>query len=123
MPVDNPPKSRAQNELVPNLNTEDLPSNELDIAASDTLPENSISQDGLSEEDKVTNVGLVKSAGTLKTFTPKATSNALGVAGDLAGVAFVILSFAEHNWVGGTMGAVGLASWLDHWWSYSCFDC
>ena len=108
----NPVDSPGQNELALNSNTQDLPPDQLDITASDPLPEKSLPITGLSEQDQVVKVGLVRSAGTFSSFASfsKAALSAMGVAGTLAGTAFIILDFVDHNWVGGAIGAVGLAA-------------
>ena len=112
VPDINPVDSPGQSELALNSNTQDLPPDQLDITASDPLPEKSLPVMGLSEQDQVVKVGLVRSAGTLSSFASfsKAALSALGVAGTLAGTAFIILDFVDHNWVGGAIGAVGLAA-------------
>ncbi len=112
VPEANPVDSPGQNELALNSNTKNLPADQLDITASDPLPEKSIPVTGLSEQDQVVKVGLVRSAGTLTSFRTlsKAALVALGAGGALAGTAFVILDFVDHNWVGAAIGAVSMVA-------------
>ena len=55
---------------------------------------------------------LVRVNGEIRTFTSigKDALVVLGVAGDIVGAVFVILDFVHHNWVGGAIGAVGVAA-------------
>lgn len=114
VPDKNPVDKPGQSELALNSNTKDLPADQLDVTASDKLPEKSIPQEGLSEKDRVAKVGLVRSGGTLTSFTSlsKAALSALNIGGALVGAAFVILDFVNHNWVGGAIGGVGVAAGL-----------
>ncbi|KAK4695152.1 hypothetical protein P7C71_g2545, partial [Lecanoromycetidae sp. Uapishka_2] len=100
------------NELVSNDLFKTFPPDELDIAASDTFGAKSLASTDLSDADKTEKVGLVRNGGVLKTFTSlsKPALAALGIAGQFAGAAFVILDFVDHDWQGAAIGAIGLAA-------------
>ena len=74
--------------------------------SSKTLPPNTIST------DKGSKVSFARAGGSLETFTAvgKDALQALGIAGSVVGAVFVILDYVDHNWVGGAIGAVGLAA-------------
>lgn len=89
----NAPLTEGQNEFVMNDWTSDLPDNELSITSGDDSPTKSIPTDGLSDADKVRTEVMVRTVGSLTTFTSfsKAALAALGVAGDLVGTFRVLL--------------------------------
>jgi len=84
---DGAPTTKGQNELVMNDWTSDLPDDELSITSDDDAPTKAIPTDGLSEADKARRVSLIRTAGTLTSFTmySKAALIALGVAGNILG--------------------------------------
>lgn len=90
---DDAPTTKGQNELVMNDWTSDLPDDELSITSGDSSPTKSIPTDGLSEADKVQKTSLVRTAGTLTTYTSfsKAALTALGVAGNIVGTSKALL--------------------------------
>ena len=104
--------SIGDNELIFNDRFKNFPPEELDIAASDTFGAKSLASAKLSDGDKTVKVGLARNAGVLKTFTSlsKNALAALGIVGQFAGAAFVILDFVNHEWKGAAIGAVGLAA-------------
>lgn len=73
--------------------TSDPLDEELSIGSGDDSPTKSTPTDGLSEADKARKVGIVKTAGTLTTFTSfsKAALIALGMAGDITGTSRAFL--------------------------------
>ena len=62
--------------------------------------------------DVETESTMARVGSDLKTLTAigKEALNALGIAGTVVGASFVILDFIDHTWVGGAIGAVGLAA-------------
>ena len=96
-----------------------------DLAVNDAYKNNPSEMTDLSNDDTLvkapasgmpsttdTSVTVARVAGKLSTLTAvgKEALNALGIAGSIVGAAFVILDFINHNWVGGAIGAVGLAA-------------
>ena len=61
--------------------------------------------------DQGTKISLARAGGSLQAFTAVAKDalQTLGVAGTVVGAVFVILDFVDHNWVGGAIGAAGIA--------------
>jgi len=66
---------------------------------------------GALTTDRGSSVSMARAGGTLTKFVTvgKEALGALGVAGTVVGAVFVILDFVDHNWVGGAIGAVGIA--------------
>jgi hypothetical protein len=99
---DDAPTTKGQNEYVMNDWTSDLPDDELSITSGDDSQSKSISNDGLSEADKVRKVGMVRTAGTITTFTmfSKAALIGLGVAGDIVGrFRGLLLAVQDLAWI------------------------
>ena len=85
---------------------------ELEAADKETLDPKL--QQALSDKANPPKTSLVKTGGELKSITTlgKEALIGLGIAGELVGVAFVILDFVEHNWVGAGIGLAGVAAGL-----------
>ena len=96
-------------ELAANPKYENTPSEMTDLSDDDTLIK--VPAGGMPTSTD-TSVTMARVAGELNTLTAigKEALNALGIAGAIVGAAFVILDFIDHNWVGGAIGAVGLAA-------------
>ena len=81
----------------------------IDLSDNDTLIKTSAGGRLIDVETKST---MARVGSDLKTLTAigKEALSALGIAGIIVGASFVILDFIDHNWVGGAIGAVGLAA-------------
>ena len=86
-----------------------IPSDMTDLSDDDTLVKTPA---GVMPTDVETESTMARVGGDLKTLTAigKEALNALGIAGTILGASFVIIDFIGHNWVGGAIGAVGLAA-------------
>ena len=86
-----------------------IPSDMTDLSDDDTLVETPA---GGMPTDVETESTMARVGSDLKTLTAigKEALSALGIAGTIVGASFVILDFIDHNWVGGAIGAVGLAA-------------
>jgi len=89
-----------------------MPADVLDVTSTDTIP--SRPPPASVKAGQGLKVSIVKNGGVLTRFTSIGTDAVagLGVAATVAGAVFVILDFVDHNWVGGAIGAVGLAASL-----------
>ncbi len=85
-----------------------IPSDMTDLSNDDTLVETPA---GGIPTDVETESTMARVGNDLKTITAigKEALN-VGIAGTIVGASFVILDFIDHNWVGGAIGAVGLAA-------------
>ena len=100
------------NELAVDPIASSLSESELALDENGDLTDKAPLKDIISTKDKGTGqTSLARAGGTLTSFTAvgKEALGALGVTGTVAGAVFVILDFVEHSWVGGAIGAVGLA--------------
>lgn len=68
--------------------------------------------DTFTTKDTGAKISLARVDGMLIAFTAvgKNALATLSIAGTVVGPAFVILDFVDHKWVGGAIGAVGLAA-------------
>lgn len=104
-----------QNELAGYEIMSHVPPEQLDAASSepDTTesPGKSVPPNTVSDDKGNSKLSIVRAGGTLTSFTAvgREALGALGIAGSIVGAAFVILDFVNHDWVGGAIGAVGLA--------------
>ncbi|KAK4697792.1 COMPASS component SWD3, partial [Lecanoromycetidae sp. Uapishka_2] len=99
----------SKTEVALNKFASSVPDDVLDVTSTDVLPSKALPADATGTDVKVS---VVRNAGTLTRFASvgKAVIAELGVAATVAGALFVILDFVDHNWVGGAIGAVGLAA-------------
>ena len=100
----------SKNEVALDTRASTLPVDVLDVTSTDVIPSKPPPAD--VKAGKGVKINLVRDGGTLTRFVSigKATVAGLGVTATVVGAVFVILDFVDHNWVGGAIGAVGLAA-------------
>ena len=88
-----------------------LPADVLDVTTSDSLPTKALPSAAPGTDLKVS---VVRNGGSLSRYVSigKEVLSGLGAAATIGGAVFVILDFVDGNWVGGAIGAVGLAAGL-----------
>ena len=88
-----------------------VPADVLDITATDVIPTEAFPAAAEGSDYKIS---ILRNAGALTQYITigKDLVAGLGVAATVAGAVFVILDFVDGNWVGGAIGAVGMAAGL-----------
>ena len=101
----------SKNELALNEWASSLPADVLDVTSTDVIPTQALPADVDGSDVKVS---IVRNAGALTRYIAigKEVVAGLGVAATIGGAVFVILDFVDGNWVGGAIGAVGMAAGL-----------
>ncbi|KAL9602195.1 MAG: hypothetical protein Q9179_002621 [Wetmoreana sp. 5 TL-2023] len=111
---DKPPsktdKSAQKNELAIHPLASTMPESELALEQDGDFTDKAPSTDIVRKT--AAKISLTRAGGSLTSFTTvgRDVLQVLGIAGTIVGAAFVILDFVEHHWVGGAIGAVGLAA-------------
>lgn len=103
-----------ENEVSLDPEFQDLPADVIDLDPNFDLSSEPVKAGAPLVPDVQAESTLARSGGILKSFATvdKATLKAIGVGVGmtLLGAAVVILDFVDHNWVGGAIGAVGVAA-------------
>ena len=101
----------GKNELALNEWASSMPADVLDVTSTDVIPTQALPADADGSNVKVS---IVRNAGALTRYITigKDVVAGLGVAATVAGAVFVVLDFVDGDWVGGAIGAVGIAASL-----------
>ena len=101
----------SKDEVALNKWASSLPADVLDVTSTDVIPTQALPADAKGSDVKVS---IIRNAGALTRYVAigKEVLAGLGVAATVGGAVFVILDFVDGNWVGGAIGAVGLAAGL-----------